>query len=121
MKAYFIDGEMRKLDVDGNAMVFMLPMENDSTYNKCLSIEGSFLTMWLKPKQEIEKINMWPQPTGSAVPLYLAKKSQLYLPGFQWNEAIRPKNPDDIYVIPQEMLDLMNRPDESSKREWKRE
>ena len=121
MKAYFIDGEMRKLDVDGNAMVFMLPMENDTTYNKCLSIEGSFLTMWLKPKQEIEKINMWPQPTGSAVPLYLAKKSQLYLPGFQWNEAIRPKNPDDIYVIPQEMLDLMNRPDESSKREWKRE
>lgn len=121
MKAHFIDGEMRKLDVDGNAMVLMFPMENDSTYNKYLIVEGSFLTMWLKPKQEIDKINMWPQPTGKAVPLYMAKKSQVYLPGFQWYEAIRPKNPDDIYIIPQEMLDLLSRPDESTKREWKRE
>ncbi len=121
MKAHFIDGEMRKLDVDGNAMVLMFPMENDSTYNKYLIVEGSFLTMWLKPKQEIDKINMWPQPTGKAVPLYMAKKSQLYLPGFQWYEAIRPKNPNDIYIISQEMLDLLSSPEESSKREWKRE
>lgn len=121
MKAYFIDGEMRKLDVDGNAMVLMLPMENDSTYNKYVTVEGSFLTMWLKPKQEVEKINMWPQPTGRAVPLYLAKKKQLYLPGFQWYDAIRPKNPEDIYVIPKEMLELLNQQDESIKREWRRE
>lgn len=121
MKAHFIDGEMRKLDVDGNAMVLMFPMENDSTYNKYLIVEGSFLTMWLKPKQEIDKINMWPQPTGKAIPLYMAKKSQLYLPGFQWYEAIRPKNPDDIYIVPKEMLELLSRPDESTKREWKRE
>lgn len=121
MKAHFIDGEMRKLDVDGNAMVLMFPMENDSTYNKYLIVEGSFLTMWLKPKQEIDKINMWPQPMGKAVPLYMAKKSQLYLPGFNWYEAIRPKNPDDIYIVPQEMLDLLSSPEESSKREWKRE
>lgn len=121
MKAHFIDGEMRKLDVDGNAMVLMFPMENDSTYNKYLIVEGSFLTMWLKLKQEIDKINMWPQPTGKAVPLYMAKKSQLYLPEFNWYEAIRPKNPDDIYIVPQEMLDLLSSPEESSKREWKRE
>ena len=121
MKAHFIDGEMRKLDVDGNAVFLMFPMENDSTYNKLVTAEGSYLTMWLKPKQEIDKISMWPQPTGTAVPLYLAKKSQLYLPGFEWFEAIRPKSLDDIFVIPDEMKELLDKPDDSARRVWKRE
>lgn len=120
MKAYFIDGEMRQLDVDGNAVFLMLPMENDSTYNKYVTAEGSYLTMLMKPKQEIDKISMWPSPTGKAVPLYLAKKTQLYLPGFQWYEAIRPKSPDDIFVIPEEMKDLLSKPVETERKVWKR-
>lgn len=121
MKAYFIDNEMRRLEVDGNAMVFMLPMENDSTYNKYVTAEGSYLTMYLKPKKEVERIVMWPQPSGRAVPLYLAKKSQLYLPGFQWYETLRPKNAEDIFVIPDEMNTLMSKPDDEGRRTWKRE
>lgn len=121
MKAYFIDNEMRRLEVDGNAMVFMLPMENDSTYNKYVTAEGSFLTMYLKPKKEVERIVMWPQPSGRAVPLYLAKKSQLYLPGFQWYETLRPKNAEDIFVIPEEMNTLLNKPEDEGRRTWKRE
>ena len=74
MKAFFENEEMRRLEVDGNALVLLLPMENDSTYNKYVTSEGSFLTMLLKPKQEVEKIMMWPSPSGKAVPLYLAKK-----------------------------------------------
>ena len=120
MKAYFIDNEMRRLEVDGNAVVLMLPMENDSTYNKLITAEGSYLTMLMKPKQQIDKINMWPNPTGKAIPLYLAKKSQLYLTGFQWFDAIRPKNPDDIFIIPEEMEELLNKPAENEKRVWKR-
>lgn len=121
MKAYFIDNEMRRLEVDGNAMVFMLPMENDSTYNKYVTAEGSFLTMYLKPKKEVERIVMWPQPSGRAVPLYLAKKSQLYLPGFQWYETLRPQNAEDIFVIPEEMNALLSKPEDEGRRTWKRE
>lgn len=119
MKAYFENQEMRKLEVDGNAVVLMLPMENDSTYNKYVTSEGSYLTMWLKPKQEVEKINMWPNPTGKAVPLYLSKKRELYLTGFQWHEALRPKDPEDIFRIPQEMKDLLSKPEENTRRTWK--
>ncbi len=120
LKALFQNGEMRQLDIDGNAMVIMLPMENDSTYNKYVRAESSFLRMLLKPKQEIERISMWPQPSGRTVPLYLAKKKELYLDGFKWYNSIRPKNPNDIFVIPEEMKELFNNPVDAGRRVWKR-
>ena len=119
MKAFFENEEMRRLEVDGNALVLLLPMENDSTYNKYVTSEGSFLTMLLKPKQEVEKIMMWPSPSGKAVPLYLAKKAELYLPGFQWHDAIRPRDPEDIFRIPQEMNELLSKPEANTRRTWK--
>ena len=121
MKALFENGEMRQLDIDGNAVVLMLPLENDSTYNKFVTAEGSFLRMLLKPKREIDKISMWPQPTGRSVPLYLAKKRELYLDGFKWYNIIRPQNPEDIFIIPKEMEELLSKPVETGRRVWKKE
>lgn len=121
MKAYFSNGEMRQLDVYGNAIAIMLPMENDSTYNKYVRAEGSYLKMKLKSKQEIDRISMWPQPVAKVVPLYKAKKKDLYLDGFQWHSEIRPKNPNDIFVIPAEMEELLNKPVETGRRVWSRD
>lgn len=121
MTAYFNDGELRQLDVDGNARVLMLPMENDSTYNKYVTAEGSYLKMLLKPKQEIDRISMWPQPVAKAVPLYKAKQRDLYLDGFQWFGSIRPQNADDIFVIPKEMELLLNKSTGTDRKIWKRE
>lgn len=119
MKAYFENQEMRKLEVDGNAVFLMFPMENDSTYNKYVTSEGSYLTMLLKPKQEIDKIMMWPSPTGKAVPLYLAKKNQLYLTGFKWHNDIRPTSPNDIFRVSDEMKNLLSNPERNTRRTWK--
>ena len=121
MTAYFNNGELRQLDVDGNARVLMFPMENDSTYNKYVTAEGSYLKMLLKQKQEIDRISMWPQPVAKAVPLYKAKQRELYLEGFQWFGTIRPQNADDIFVIPQEMESLLNKPIGTDRKIWKRE
>ena len=78
MIATFIDGKLRRLDVNGNVMAIMLPMEKDSTYNKLVDAEGSFLTV-LVDGQKMEKLNLWPDVTGKVTPLFLAKKSQYYL------------------------------------------
>ena len=88
----------------------MYPMEEDSTYNKLVNAESSYMTVLLKPKQEVEKITMWPEVTGNVTPLYLTKKSQYYLDGFAWYDVLRPKSPDDIFVIPKEMEELFNAP-----------
>ncbi len=110
MKAYFKNQELRQLDVNGNVQLIMFPMEEDSTYNKLVDAESSYMILLLKPKQEIDKITMWPEVTGNVTPLYLAKKSQYYLAGFAWYDVLRPQSPDDIFIIPKEMEELFNAP-----------
>ena len=90
MEAWFEDDYLKRLYVDGNVQVIMLPMENDSSYNKLVDAESSYMTIDLKDRQ-IEKIKMWPEVTGNTTPLFLVKKAQKYLPNFRWLEAIRPK------------------------------
>lgn len=107
MKAWFEEKELRRLDVDGNVQVIMFPQEKDSTYNKMVSAESSYMRLNLKPKQEVDRITMWPEVSGKVTPLYLAKKVDLYLPQFQWYDALRPKSPDDIYDVSEELKQLM--------------
>lgn len=90
MEAWFEDDYLKRLYVDGNVQVIMLPMENDSSYNKLVDAESSYMTIDMKDRQ-MEKIKMWPEVTGNATPLFLVKKNQKYLPHFVWLEAIRPK------------------------------
>ncbi|MBQ4006367.1 MAG: hypothetical protein II609_06350 [Muribaculaceae bacterium] len=116
MKAYFENKEMRRLDVDGNVLVIMYPMESDSTYNKLVSAESSYLRVLLKEKQEVDKITMWPEVTGKVIPLYLAKRSQLYLPQFNWYDTYRPKDPDDIYDVDGATRQLMSSPVDNPRR-----
>ena len=101
---------MRQLDVNGNVQTIFLPMENDSTYNKLVSAEGSFLKILLKD-QKMEKLNLWPDVTGKVTPLFLVKRSQYYLKGFKWNDAIRPKDQYDIFRIPEEMRQMLDSPE----------
>ncbi len=110
MTAYFIDGQLHQLDVDGNVMAIMLPQEKDSTYNKLVEAEGSFLKVMLKG-QQMEKLNLWPDVTGKVTPLFIAKKSQYYLKGFQWYGNIRPKDRYDLLDIPDEQRYLLSSPE----------
>lgn len=107
MKAWFEDKELRRLDVDGNVQVIMFPQEKDSTYNKMVNAESSYLRLNMKPKQEVDRITMWPEVSGKVTPLYLARKSELYLPQFQWYDALRPKTPDDIYDVSDELKQMV--------------
>jgi lipopolysaccharide export system protein LptA len=112
MTAYFEGKDIRQVDVSGSVQVIFFPEENDSTINKIVSVESSFLTAWMKNKV-MQRMKMWPETSGQATPLYLAKRSMLWLPKFKWYESLRPKDPEDVFVVSQEMEDLMNQPDES--------
>ena len=102
MKAWFEDKELRRLDVDGNVQVIMFPQEDDSTYNKMVNAESSYLRLNLKARQEVDRITMWPEVSGAVTPLFLAKKGDLYLPQFKWFDVLRPSSPDDIYELTDE-------------------
>lgn len=91
MEAWFEDDYLKRLHAEGNVQVIMLPIENDSSYNKLVDAESSHLTVDMKDRK-IERIKMWPEVTGNTTPLFLVKKAQKYLPNFIWLEAIRPKS-----------------------------
>ncbi len=106
MTAYFEGGEMRRLSIDGNVELIMYPEEADSTINKMVSAESSFLEAYFRGRTT-ESVKMWPQTTGTATPLFLARPSIYYLPKFKWFGEVRPTGPDDIFVIPDAMEQLM--------------
>ena len=51
---------------------------------------------------------MWPETSGNVTPLYLARRSDLFLPRFIWYGELRPTSVSDIFIIPQGMEDLMS-------------
>lgn len=106
MTAYFDNGEMKQLDIDGNVEIIMYPEENDSTINKIVNAESSFLQAHFKGRTT-ERVKMWPQTTGAVTPLFLAKRSLYYLPKFKWYEDMRPLSPGDIFIVPAAMEELM--------------
>lgn len=116
MKAYFLNNELRQLDVSGNVQLIMFPMENDSTYNKVVDAESSYMTILLKPQQQIDKINMWPDVSGNVTPLYLSKRTQFYLKDFGWYETLRPTSPEDIFVYPPDMEKFMSTETKQARR-----
>lgn len=119
MRATFVDKELRELDANGNVQVIMYPQENDSTYNKMVQAEASYLKLNLKPKQEVDKISMWPEVSGKVAPLFLLKKTDMFLPDFVWYDALRPKSPDEIFDVSDEMKQLMLTPEKTSRRSHK--
>ncbi len=106
MIAYFENSEMKRLDVNGNVESIMLPQENDSTYNKIINTESSYMTADFEGRNLL-RMKMWPETSGTVTPLYLAKRSLFYLPKFKWYTGIRPTSPEDIFIIPPEMEELM--------------
>lgn len=118
---YYDDGtessrnELRHADIVGNVKTLFFPMENDSTYNKCVRTESGFLSLDLKEKQEVEKVKMWPEVSGTVIPLYLARKSQLKLDEYQWFNDLRPKSPYEVLNISEMMRKMISQPYEILK------
>ncbi len=96
MIAYFKAGEITQLDINGNVEIIMYPEDADSTFNKVVNAESSFLTANFRGRTT-ERIKLWPETTGTATPLFLAKKNLFYLPKFRWFDALRPRDRYDIF------------------------
>lgn len=110
LTAWFNDSTLRRLYVEGNVQLIMFPMENDSTYNKYVQTESSYMDSYYD-HNTVDSIHFWPETTTKVVPLYLARKNSYLLPKFAWYEDLRPWSPEDVFNVPQAMIDLINSAD----------
>lgn len=97
MKGFFIDGDMRLVEVNGNVLVVYYPVEEkDSSLIMMNYSEGGLLKMYLK-ERKMERGVFIGKTTGTAYPMDQIPPDKSKLPSFVWFDYIRPRNKDDIF------------------------
>ncbi len=97
MKAFFVDGDMRQVEVNGNVLVVYYPVEEkDSSLIMMNYSEGGLLKMYLK-ERKMERGVFVGKTTGTAYPLDQIPAEKSKLPSFVWFDHIRPKSKEDIF------------------------
>lgn len=97
MKAYFVNGEMKRIDVNGSVQAVYYPIEEkDSSLIGLSFTEGGFLRMELKERQ-LERGSFIGKASGTMYPMDQIPPDKYKLPSFAWFDYVRPRNKYDIF------------------------
>lgn len=96
IKAYFENGQMNKIDVDGNVMINFYQEESNGVLLGLTYAETSLMEMYLENLQ-LEKVRMTTATTGVFYPLLMIPEDKLYFDNFVWLDYLRPLNKMDIF------------------------
>ena len=97
IKGFFVEGDMRQIDVNGNVLVVFYPIDDkDSTMIGLNYAEGGFLRMLLKERR-MEKGAFIGKANGTLFPMDQIPSEKYKLPSFVWFDYIRPRNKEDIF------------------------
>lgn len=96
MTGYIRNNELYRIDVDGNGQTIYYPKDKEQLIgvNKA---ESSNMSIFMKSKK-ISDIIMRVSPAGNLNPLYTLSSEDLFLKGFMWLDAYRPKSKTDIFL-----------------------
>lgn len=96
MKAFFLGGEMRQVDVIGSVRLVYYPMERDSTLIGMNISETSQLNMFLE-NRKLKKMIMSPKSNGTLYPMSQLPADKMKLDNFAWFDYVRPLDKEDIF------------------------
>lgn len=99
--AHITDGEIRQIDVNGNAETVFYPHEDENGgpvvgVNKT---QSSYVKMYIKDKK-VDHILFTTSTTGAMYPLDKISESAARLSNFFWAAAERPASPQDVFSHP---------------------
>ena len=101
MFAYIRDGEIREVDVTGNAETVFYPREEDDGdiigVNKT---ESSRVQIFLQDRK-VDHILFTTATSGTMYPLDQIERKERFLPVFFWAEKERPQSVDDLFLRPE--------------------
>ena len=108
---YFEGQGLRRMEVSGNVETIFLPQEADSTFNRLVNAESSYMDVYLNENQ-LDWLKMWPEVNGTVTPIFLVKRNQMYLQKFKWWGFLRPEREwygnkvrwaDNLGEVPEEL------------------
>jgi hypothetical protein len=97
--ARFREGELRKMDVEGNAEALYYALDEDRAYvgvNKTVCSEMSIDFA----DNAVESILFFTQPQGQLDPMGAVNHEGIKLDGFDWQTEPRPRSIDDLFGPP---------------------
>ncbi len=96
LKAYFEGRNIDWIDIDGNAESIFYPLEQDSAMLGLNYTQSSYLSIWFD-EGKLDKLKIWPAPTGKMIPIPDITPEQKTLKKFAWYEDLRPTDRYDIF------------------------
>lgn len=94
--AYLKDGEVKLIDMSGNALTVYYPKEQDGEYVGLNTTASSFIHMYIED-QEIHHIRFTKETTGVLYPMDQIPGGADKLALFFWADEIRPTDPNDVF------------------------
>ena len=96
LTAYLEDGEVKIIDISGNALTIYYPKESNGEFVGLNTTESSFIRMFIE-KQKIHHIRFTNETTGILYPMDQIPSGGDKLAIFFWADAIRPTGPEDVF------------------------
>lgn len=97
--AYVDSGQLKKINVNGNAETIYYPRDDkDSTLIGLNKTQSSFVVMYLKNKK-VNRVVMTSATTGIMYPLGQLSGGDIYLKNFFWLEDERPNDRKDLFKV----------------------
>ena len=95
--AYFLDGELHEVYMNGNAQSIFYPLEEDGAFIGLNQTESSYFRIWVKDRKP-GRMLFWPSPKGYMLPIPDLTPETKFLQGFADMNYLRPLKKEDIFV-----------------------
>ncbi len=94
--AYLEEGEVKIVDMDGNALTVFYPKEKEGDYVGVNTTASSFIRMYVE-NQQVHHMRFTAETTGVLYPLDQVPAGGDRLALFFWAEEVRPLDPMDVF------------------------
>jgi len=100
MYAYIREGELRQVDVTGNAETVFFPQDEKSgDWLGVNKTQSSFVKLFIK-EQKIDHVVFTTATTGTMYPIDHLSEAETHLSQFFWADNVRPRDPNDVFRNP---------------------
>ncbi|MDR0543601.1 MAG: hypothetical protein LBH19_15530 [Dysgonamonadaceae bacterium] len=98
LAAFFINGELYRIDVEGNTESIYYPIEEKGAeYLGRNKTESAYMTIHIEDRKPW-KVDWWPSPIAEMLPVPDLNPEQKFLKDFINYNYIRPRNKEDIFT-----------------------
>lgn len=97
MIGYFLENDLRKIDVNGNGETVYYIKEDDGSLSGVNKAECSDMAIYINDNK-VEKLKMFKKPSGIMHPPKDVSPAEMLLKDFVWYKSYRPTNAADIFI-----------------------